>query len=427
MATSSDTNTNTNKNNSNSNFIEELLEKAREEAEAEHQERLFEMEGGGNPPLTSEQREAATAQNSKKVVLLLTFLSTTFQSIYNAFKMSSSVASITTILSLCIVIFSMILALRYLMKLLQQLADEELIANPLNKEAIDYSISKSIRFFGSDYKYQLFLILPALSLIFAIIAVIKPATGLVKGIAFACLFQSLIALIVNISTYNYAYKTIYLVNERINNMNNFIHNKFYKNAKFLNSLKNIPSNSLLVLNVVKGAVSNIEKDVSIDNLSQAFFTLNLYFHIQKIGHRNVNIKDAVEMFDIHNILAGSSLKDKVNIVSKIAKLSWSPTDFFFRKTTFVEDYSNSIKQMYISVGGSNKLAEKAMIRVSAWIEELNNRANTITPEDSMGRFFPMAITILVMQTLPLLLLIFIFQKESVRNGISQFLNLRSGS
>jgi hypothetical protein len=423
MATSSDIN----KNNSNSNFIEELLEKAREEAEAEHQERLFKMEGGGNPPLTSEQKDAATAQNSKKVVLLLTFLSTTFQSIYNAFKMSSSVASITTILSLCIVIFSMILALRYLMKLLQQLADEELIANPLNKEAIDYSISKSIRFFGSEYKYQLFLILPALSLIFAIIAVIKPATGLVKGIAFACLFQSLIALIVNISTYNYAYKTIYLVNERIKNMNNFIHNKFYKNAKFLNSLKNIPSNSLLVLNVVKGAVSNIEKDVSIDNLSQAFFTLNLYFHIQKIGHRNINIKDAVEMFDIHNILAGSSLKDKVNIVSKIAKLSWSPTDFFFRKTTFVEDYSNSIKQMYISVGGSNKLANKAMIRVSAWIEELNNRANTITPEDSMGRFFPMAITILVMQTLPLLLLIFIFQKESVRNGISQFLNLRSGS
>jgi len=420
--------------------IESILEQARIDADNEAEERRNKAYiGGEGDPLQEEladeakkkaedaEKQAIEERNTQSVFMFLTFLSATFNKIYAAFQNSSKTASICTVVSFLIIIGSMILALIYLIKLLEQTSNEELISNPLNREAVDYTISKSIHFFGSDYKYQLFLILPVLSLIFAIIALTKPAVGIIRGLAFACLFQSIIALLVNISIYNYAYRSLHLVNDRITSLNNFIHNKMYKNAKFLSSLKNIPANSLLVLNVVKAAITNIEKDVTGDGLTQAFFTLNLYFHIQKIGHRNINIADAITIFDIHNILAGSSLKDKLNIANKMSQLSWSPADYFFRKTTYVEDYSNTIKQMYISAGGSLKVANIAMIRVAMWIEELNNRANTLSPEDSMGRFLPMAITILIIQTVPLLLLIYIFQKQSIRKGISRFMNLKSGT
>ena len=245
------------------------------------------------------------------------------------------------------------------------------------------------------------------------------------GILIACLLQSIIAIIVNISTYSYAYKTLHLVNDRITNLNNYIHNKIYKNAGFLGKLKEVPSNSLLVMKVVQGALNNIETNPSVDNLANAFFTLNLYFHFHKIGYRNPNITDAMMIFDIHNLFKGSSFKDKITNVNRLfTGKEWSPADYLFRNATFIEDYSVAIKRIYLAIPNNKtsvKSVELAMSKVATWLEELNNRANTLTPEDSWRRFVPMAITILIIQCVPILLFIYIFQKERVREAFIGFI------
>jgi hypothetical protein len=410
----------------------EKLEAEKDKAEEEKRKAEEEKRKAEEEKLKAEEEKRKAEEAAKKekekalktaaVVALLTFIKELWDKLKVDISKSSKYGSIFALLTLLIVLGSMTLSLIYLIKILKESSNAALISNPLNKESLDYSISKSIDFFGSDYKYQLFLWLPIISILFAIIAIrTKPLVGIIQIVVFACLFQSIIALIVNWSTYRYAYKTLYLVNSRINNLNNLIHNNIYKNAQFLSTLTNIPSNSLLVLSVVKNAVSNINPNADVTTLAQAFFTLNLYFHIQKIGYRNENIIDAVQIFNINNLLMGSSLKDKINITKKISQLSWSPVDFLYRKTTFVEDFSNTIKETFVLSGGNPFNAEKAMVTVNLWLEELNNDANSIAPQDSLGRFLPMSIIILIIQTLPLLIFIYLFRNEAIRNGIKQFM------
>jgi hypothetical protein len=385
---------------------------------------------------TEAQKQADIQKLTAVFVVIVAF----FQNIFNAFNNSSRVTAIFTLFAIIIILTLMILSYMYIRQLLIDYSVSKLISNPLNLEAPDYVISKSTQFLGSKYKYQLFIILPIISFICCLIALLYPNTlykvfrvqqipaktqGLVLGIIIACLLQSLIAIIVNISTYSYAYKSLNLVNSRIKNLNNFIHNKIYKNANFLGQMKEIPSNSLLVMKVIKAALFNIENEPTVDSLANAFFTLNLYFHFHKIGFRNPNITDAMKIFDIHYLFKGSSFKDKiVNVTNLITENPWSPTDFLFRSTTFIEDYSVAIKRMYMAIPNNNtsvKSVDLAISKVAVWLEELNNRANTLTPEDSWRRFLPMAITILIIQCVPLLILMYIFQKERVREAFIGFI------
>lgn len=384
-------------------------------------------------------KEAQKEADIQRLTAIFVVIATFFRNIINAFKQSSSTTAMFTLFAVIFVILSMILSLTYIIKLLSDYSESKLIANPLNVDSTDYSISKSIQLFGSKYKYQLFIILPIITFICSTVALLYPSViykwvgiqqppahtqGLVMGIIIACLLQSTLAIIVNISTYSYAYKTLHLVNDRIKYLNNFIHNKIYKNASFLKEFKEIPSNSLLVMKTIQNALQNMEKAPSVDAIANAFFTLNLYFHYHKIGYRNPNITDAMNIFDIHVLFKGSSLKDKINITNILARQEWSPADFLFRKATFVEDYSVAIKRIYLAIPGNTtsvKSIDLAMQKVAVWLEELNNRANTLTPEDSWSRFLPMAITILIIQCFPILLFIYIFQKERVREAFIGFI------
>ena len=384
---------------------------------------------------TELQKQADIQKLTAIFVVIVAF----FQNIFNAFNASSRVTAVFAFLAVVIIIISMILSYIYIRQLVNDYLQSKLVSNPLNLEAPDYIISKSTQLLGSKYKYQLFIIFPIIAFICSIIALLYPSTlyklfgvqqtpaktqGLVLGIIIACLLQSLIAIIVNISTYSYAYKSLNLVNDRIKNLNNFIHNKIYKNSAFLGQMKEIPSNSLLVMKVIKSALLNIETDPSVDSLANAFFTLNLYFHFHKIGFRNPNITDAMKIFDIHNLFKGSSLKDKINITKLVTQDQWSPTDFLFRNTTFIEDYSVAIKRIYLSIPNNStsvKSIDLAISKVAVWLEEFNNRANMLTPEDSWRRFLPMAITILIVQCVPLLIFMYIFQKERVREAFIGFI------
>jgi hypothetical protein len=346
------------------------------------------------------------------------------------FRRSSSVGKYCTLVAFFIVLLSMIISIVYLSQALEQASQSQLIANPLNIQSADYSVSKSsdfFNFFGTKYKYQLFIILPIIAFVLLLIAFFhSPLEGIIKGIAIACLIQVIIALIANTSAYSYAHKSMHLVSQRIKDFNNFIHNNIYKTAAFLAPLKEIPTNSMLVIKTVEKSLNAIEASPSVDTLASAFFTLNLYFHIQKIGFRNENITEAVKIFDIHSLLIGSSLKDKINIINTMAALDWSPADYLYHNSTFIEDYSMIMKNIYLSIPGNKvplKTVEVAINKVQNLLAEANNRANTLYPEDSWNKFLHMAITILIIQTVPILILIYLFRKESVRNGFFNFIKM----
>jgi len=332
---------------------------------------------------------------------------------------------ILTVIAFIFVMVSMLLSLIYLIKITYQAADGKYITNPLNIDTVIYNISKIDDLYSSEYKFKLFIYLPAMGLLLSTLALLYPwicnnifsvktqePPGIIEKIILVLLFQSFIALSFNYAAYSYGYEALHKVDERIHNLNNFIHNKIYKNAKFLAPLKNIPSNSLLVSHVLQSSINNIEKGPTVDTLANSFFTLNLYHHFMKIGHKNKHIKNAMTTFDLNHLLIGSSLKEELEEL--FGELAWSPTDYLFHKATFIEDYSTTLSQYYLAIPSNAKSKEvvlQATIKVASWMEEINNRSNEIHPEESWKRFLPMAIIILVIQTLPLIILFWIFNKR----------------
>jgi len=359
--------------------------------------------------------------DASKIARVFPCLTLALGFVITEFKKPSVGTSLFTVISLLLILSSMFLSITYLIILLKESSESQLIANPLNLQAPEYNISKSVQFFGSEYKYQLFIILPVLAICFSGYALYRSKkqdtnhSDLVTGIIIVCLIQAVIALILNVSTYSYAYKKLKMVNGRINDLNNYIHNKIYKNATFLSHLKEIPHDSLSVSAVVKKTLATIESQPSVDVIANAFFTLNLYYHFQKIGFRNEHISNAMNIFDIHSLFVGSSLKDRINIMNKISQAQWSPTDFLFRKTTFIEDHSQAMKKVYLKMFNgsvSSHTVDNAVNKVSIWLAELNGRANMINPQDSWKGFITMAILILVIQTAPLLLVIHFYKKST---------------
>jgi hypothetical protein len=358
-------------------------------------------------------------QNASKFARMFPLLTGVIIYILSEFKIPSNTTIFFAICGLILVLASMILSLTYLIILATESANAKLIANPLNLQSPDYNVSKSIQFFGSEYKYQLFIILPILGVLssgFALYYSIKydvNQSGLVKGIIIGCLIQSLIALILNSLSYSYGSKRLRTVNNKINDLNNYIHNKIYKNAPFLSNLKEIPHDSLSASVIVKKALNNIEHKANVKTISNAFFTLNLYYHFQKIGFRNEYITDAMNIFDIHSLFKGSSFKDKINFMNSISQASWSPVDFLFRRTSFIEDRSQELKKIFLEISGNAthaRTVDLAINEVSKWLAEINARSNMINPQDSWKGFITMAILTLIIQTAPLLIIIYIYQK-----------------
>lgn len=383
--------------------------------------------------------ETQKKQDVQKLLVVFLIITGFFKKIYFAFKNSSNGAAIFTILAFVLVISSMILSIVYLVKLLTDYSNGLLISNPLNIQSFGYNVSKSLGFFGTKYKYILFIILPVFAFIFSLGAVFYtsgvykifritippvPTQGLVTGIAIACLIQSTFSIIVNASTYGYTQKHLNIVNDRIKTLNNFIHNKLYKNANFLNTLKEIPTNSLLVNQVVQNALLKLDKNASVNDIASAFFTLNLFYHYQKIGYRSEFIEDATKLFDIRYLLTSSSLSKSIISTNLFNPIIWSPTDYLFNKATFIKDYSNEMQKMYSAKSTNTELTRKIMMasnKTAMWLEEINTRANTIYPNDNKGKFITMAIVITIFQTLPLLILMYVFQKERVREAFIEFL------
>ena len=121
---------------------------------------------------TEAQKQADIQKLTAVFVVIVAF----FQNIFNAFNNSSRVTAIFALFAIIIILTLMILSYMYIRQLLIDYSVSKLISNPLNLEAPDYVISKSTQFLGSKYKYQLFIILPIISFICCLIALLYPNT-----------------------------------------------------------------------------------------------------------------------------------------------------------------------------------------------------------------------------------------------------------
>ena len=341
-----------------------------------------------------------------------------------SFKNSNIVSMITISITVLCIIATMILSIVYLALLVTDNNYSKRISNPINRESANYQIIKSIDITKTKYKYQLFIILPVISIIFAILTIFSSSitsginkafkynlnTDLQPGIRYIAIgsfIYALFSFIFNISYYRGVYGILVKKYNKINdNINNYINQNIYKTNSFLEPLQQMPTNSLATCDIVSQAINGIPTNTNdVKSISQIFFTINLYYYYLSLGYNNSNTPDALnQIFNIKNLFTNSLNSNKFlfyNIPT------WSPADFLFNKYTFMEDRTSDIKQIYNRINPSAKqnTINTAIAQVKQTIANFNNNGNSIYAEDAWNSFLGMAIAILVIQSLPLLIVL----------------------
>lgn len=380
---------------------------------------------------------------------------------------------IPTIIGFIILFICAILAIIYAYRLQTDMVKAAYIKNPLNTEAVDYNLVRSMNvksIFDKSirYKYVLLVIMPMIAFFFIIIGFIQfykyrsDTKEYVQILLVGCAFQAILSIIVNTSVYYASQKHLKRSNNSINDFNKIVYGHIYKKANFLNILGKVPTNSFSMMKAIQIAMNQISKkeQSNVDAIAQVLFTINLYIHIQKIGFKNSNIYDAFQIF---------------NITSFINRANFSPSDFLFRKSMYMTNYCDQIKNIYSNelsdlnlnvdlvtptknkvveevksiispivnfiVGEERKIINKkkapvinlnnhfitidtfnkASSIVTTWINDINERGNTFNPDESFKTFFVMVITITFTSILPILFYTSIFGTKKNRERVKAIL------
>jgi hypothetical protein len=379
---------------------------------------------------------------------------------------------IPTIIGFIILFICAILAIIYAYRLQTDMLKAAYIKNPLNTEAVDYNLVRSMNvksIFDKSirYKYVLLVIMPMIAFFFIIIGFIQfykyrsDTKEYVQILLVGCAFQAILSIIVNTSVYYASQKHLKRSNNSINDFNKIVYGHIYKKANFLNILGKVPTNSFSMMKAIQIAMNQISKkeQSNVDAIAQVLFTINLYIHIQKIGFKNSNIYDAFQIF---------------NITSFINRANFSPSDFLFRKSMYMTNYCDQIKNIYSNelsdlnlnvdlitprqnkveeaksiispiinfiVGEERKIINKkkapvinlnnhfitidtfnkASSIVTTWINDINERGNTFNPDESFKTFFVMVITITFTSILPILFYTSIFGTKKNRERVKAIL------
>lgn len=388
--------------------------------------------------------------------------------IFKQFGKAPTSVRYLTLLSLAVVIFSAILAIMYCARIVNDYVNNKLINNPTNAESLEFLIanfgnspprevnqetnanmeakskkdislsSNPLTLFFIDafkkglsplfanmlsakYKYGWFVILPWISLLFVVIALVQMGSrrekhleitpGLVQVVLYATLAQSVIALFANHAIFFYAYYVLKGTSFRIDNYNKHVLANMAQRADFLAYLQKLPTNSIGIANVSRDALKTLFRNgtkPTKEDLAKAIFSLNLYEHYQQLGYRNPILYEALDSFRIYTFI--------------FSKQSFSPALYLRRRATLIRDngekYRSRIVNIFSEMGLAldNKLIDDALIISSRATAEANNLANAFYPEDAMSRFLRMAVMIVIVQCLPFLLFIWLFRKQDLRNG-----------
>jgi hypothetical protein len=182
----------------------------------------------------------------------------------------------------------------------------------------------------------------------------------------------------------------------------------YKSGDFLTSLTEITSNTFESIETVKNILRQVPKSVGTLDLAKIMFSLNMYLHMHKLGLRNPNIAAALGTFSPMYMLNAAR---------------YSPSDYLFRNSTFVDDYSQVMLSAMRSlqeenwVSPPNKTIYEATMLVNEWASGASNKANSLYVEDAISPFVKMALGMAVVQWLPIIVLAFVLRKKETRDGL----------
>ena len=347
------------------------------------------------------------------------------QIIIDQIRSTDTIIAIALLSALTLMFTAALLSVSFTWSIQIARANNILIKNPINAQATDYTIARSAsgNIFQSQYPYVLFLWFPPIILSCAALALWRMwrtgvrIPGFMTAIMCIAILYGVVTMIFNYMAYFYGSRMMKLVSQRIGDFNGSAHARLYTDMNILKMYTKAQSNSFLVMDAIKSAARRVPEKTSWDALAKFLYTTNMYLHFQKIGMRNPFIVQALETFNATNI---------------IRKKSYSPSDYLFRNSTYIEDYSETIVSMMRRLQDNplekrkDKISEEtftnAVIQTSEWIADSNNRANTFYSEDALFPFIKMAIVMSISNTFPFIVFSWIFKDPQNRKDLLDFLS-----
>uniref|UniRef100_A0A6C0KXD1 Transmembrane protein n=1 Tax=viral metagenome TaxID=1070528 RepID=A0A6C0KXD1_9ZZZZ len=306
------------------------------------------VENAATVPVTKiEETEIEETEIEKAIEVELVHFLHALTELHNEFKEIDLPTRVFTILGILIAITTGIISIVYSITLNNDYQKSLLIKNQINKESLDYNISHSISFDPRSlfkksikYKFILFLILPVLAFICAVIVIIlmgfKPndRQPIIYIPIAVVLIQSVLSIITNFVGFSSVRKNIRDIQNKTAQFNSYVLLNMYTDPNFLSILQNVPTNSFSMIKAIQAALNNVNDADKNDptKIASVLLTLNLFIHIQKIGFKNPNIFQAFTLFN------------PANLTPDLFVMS----DYLYRQPTYITNYSSRIIDIYKS-------------------------------------------------------------------------------
>ena len=365
--------------------------------------------------------DQATIAKARAIITMYLF----FQNVFKKFGRAPISVILCTVGAFVLVVANIIIAVEFFRHQVQNLLFENLRKNPTNAQMQDYNISK-IGGMRSSYStiFMSFVIINAVAVVVGGLGIWRMiqnkntyrhrTPGLVSAVLYASLCQALLGFVASLVLFVLIRRRLKQGASRINAFNMHVYKNVHKNGSFLKNLQSIPSNSFSLMTVVRNSLLSLPKEASATEIAQAMFTLNMYMHYQKLGYRNPELS--------------SALSHVFNVVGLLRKAFYSPADYLFRKATFIKDHGDIMRDVLIkNVEETNSTdvkfmdaysakLDEASMKATEWTAEANNLANSFYPEDALRLYLRLYIISLIYQTLPLLVLLYVFKKKTIRDA-----------
>jgi hypothetical protein len=359
----------------------------------------------------------------EKAKLIITIVAAA-KNVATKFMLAPRSVAICTVVAFLLVLVNIGVAVLFAVVTVKKIVAGALIKNPINRQAQDFNISK-IGSFKSPYSmvFLFFILSNGLALGLGILGVLRifanedkhhqRTPGLVSAILFATVGQAVVGFLSAFLITMVLMRKLRMSAGRISAFNRHVYDNLYKDVRFLKNLRSMPSNSFTLMSVVKNALGTVPATASSEDIARAMFTLNMFMHFQKLGYRNPYTLDA--------------LSKTFNVVGLLRRQFYSPADFLHRRSTFIKDNGDIMRENLWEMTSNNaknvpkdfaSRLDNAAVRASELTSEANNLANVFYPEDAMRIFFKLFIYMVAAQSLPVLLLMYIFRKKTLQQSFA---------
>ena len=319
---------------------------------------------------------------------------TSVQNINNNIRSLPTKLMIPFVFSLICIILSVILSIYYVLLFIGKSIKQYTLSAPLNHQTLDYeSVSSNSFEFDTSFNYTYFLILPGLSflgiLTFGLINIFTvdenyrlPQT--IRKMISAMIISLIIVLALQTLLYLFSNRNIKNVKKRLDDCDNYICSRIYKNVKFLDFIDEPKESIISTSNSINNALSSLKEEISIEDYAKAFYTITLFNHYQKLSLTNPSIQQAFELFNPSVLLSYKGCK---------------PSKYFNRYGSYIEDISETIIRPALprTITKDAIKVSKAFELYNDWIVNTNNLANAIQPQQSLNSFIIVIISTVIIQ------------------------------